>query len=494
MKLELFSIIFLLTVFSACSDKGKEEDTSKDEVVPVLKEPQKFMQDGVVSSYDAIHGQHGTYYLLLSDQLTTTNTRMQVFWDKLSIDNASDFVGKDAIEKPWIKLNKANTTANLLLKNIALGRKIMVDGEDKTAEMEAMAYVLKGYSQGFLGIVFDHAHIVDVDTDVLNLEYQPYYTMIDTGIANLDKAASIIQKLDTDEYNYLPGVTFDKETFLEYINAHAARILISKARSNQENSDLGASHWSKVLDYANKGFKEDFYIPTTPDVLYSLMIDDATFKYINGQGYYNVDIKIPFIADKTNTYPTTPGRDQYFDPVVTDDKRIEEYFDYVMPFGTFNPKPKGWFVHYSNKRFSNDNNHNKEGVLNPTFMKAEIDLLRAEALVNLGRSQEAVDVLNNSRRSTVGELPPVQISDDLLDVIHYEYAIEINLSGGMTSPWAYMRRNDLLTQGTPTQMPLPASELEAIGQEVYTFGGIENAGSLGKYGEVTASNVNGWAK
>ena len=39
-----------------------------------------------------------------------------------------------------------------------------------------------------------------------------------------------------------------------------------------------------------------------------------------------------------------------------------------------------------------------------------------------------------------------------------------------------MRRHDLLQKGTPTQYPVPATELEITGDSFYTFGG-EGAGN-----------------
>ena len=57
----------------------------------------------------------------------------------------------------------------------------------------------------------------------------------------------------------------------------------------------------------------------------------------------------------------------------------------------------------------------------------------------------------------------------------------------MCVEWAFMRRHDMLQEGTPTMYPVPASELEITQDEIYTFGGISQAGQEG-----TASGANDW--
>jgi len=68
-----------------------------------------------------------------------------------------------------------------------------------------------------------------------------------------------------------------------------------------------------------------------------------------------------------------------------------------------------------------------------------------------------------------------------------EYSVEIHTLGGVSPPWFFMRRHDLLQVGSATMLPVPASELEILGMEIYTFGGPSFAGQVG-----TASGANSW--
>ncbi|WP_333886069.1 hypothetical protein [Sphingobacterium siyangense] len=128
-------------------------------------------------------------------------------------------------------------------------------------------------------------------------------------------------------------------------------------------------------------------------------------------------------------------------------------------------------------------------------MAEETRLLRAEAKYWLKDYDGAAAELNASTasRKQKGGLPDVIANASALrDAIHYEYAIEIDGAGGTFVPFSFMRRNDLLQGGTPTQFPIPQIQLELIGEPVYTFGGNESAGEKGKFGELGTARDNGW--
>ena len=69
---------------------------------------------------------------------------------------------------------------------------------------------------------------------------------------------------------------------------------------------------------------------------------------------------------------------------------------------------------------------------------------------------------------------------------------EIDAAGGVTVPFTFMRRNDLLIGGTPTEYPIPQKQLELIGEDLYTFGGKEYIGERGIFGEVATAFDKGW--
>src|SRR5690606_42062339 len=99
----------------------------------------------------------------------------------------------------------------------------------------------------------------------------------------------------------------------------------------------------------------------------------------------------------------------------------------------------------------------------------------------------------DAARKAKGHLPDVAPDPRaLLDALHYEYAIEIDAAGGTFVPATFMRRQDLLPGGTPTQFPIPQAQLELIAVETYTIGGKDFAGERGIYGELATAENTGW--
>ena len=124
----------------------------------------------------------------------------------------------------------------------------------------------------------------------------------------------------------------------------------------------------------------------------------------------------------------------------------------------------------------------------PVFLAADNDLLAAEALLNLDRKSEAIDLINAGTRVTRGHLAPLDAGASDADVaraIMYERAIEL-MSTNPLGLWPYRRRagareqfdqvDDLggLQIGTPASLPVPAKELGIRQEAPYNFGGVQD--------------------
>jgi hypothetical protein len=123
----------------------------------------------------------------------------------------------------------------------------------------------------------------------------------------------------------------------------------------------------------------------------------------------------------------------------------------------------------------------------PIVNIAEMDLLKAEGLIRLGRADEAVPLINKYRVAN-GELPPVDINGvpgtspncvprkldgscgSLWDALRYEKRLEtMGLEGG---PAFYDARGwGFLEANTPIHFPIPLRDLQLLRIEPYTFGG-----------------------
>ncbi|MEL6944338.1 MAG: RagB/SusD family nutrient uptake outer membrane protein, partial [Bacteroidota bacterium] len=154
----------------------------------------------------------------------------------------------------------------------------------------------------------------------------------------------------------------------------------------------------------------------------------------------------------------------------------------------FDARKGEWhFSHYKHHRNSNDPSFEGDGWSfgkMPVFLTMDNELLKAEAALRLGEIPTVNTILNTSSRTNRGQLPRVQNAnpEELEEVILYERAIEL-LGTAPFGLWLDRRRLSNresseevsalggLQIGTPAQLPVPAKELMARGDDFYTFGG-----------------------
>jgi hypothetical protein len=130
----------------------------------------------------------------------------------------------------------------------------------------------------------------------------------------------------------------------------------------------------------------------------------------------------------------------------------------------------------------------------PEITQREMKLLKAEALIRLGRAGEAVPIINETR--VANNLPPVTATGvpnnpsscvprmpngtcgNLLEALKWEKRVE--MWGHSLGDWFFDSRGwGDLRPGTPLQWPAPAQDLEAAGIPNYTFGGVGGACAAG---------------
>lgn len=447
----------------------------------------------------------GSHFSLWADQSTNTNGS-QSWWDfanepRLRLNNNSAYRGNAAVRDIYSNFYQANLDATKVVDMIENKDVVILDdnGNDRTADCLIGAYYAKGISQGSLGVIFDRGLVVDeVDLSTRSFPHS-YKDLIENGIKHLDRALKLIAETPDLEFDFLTGVTIAEDDLVKLINSFAARILSSEARDITEAASLSKEHWERVYQYASNGFTEDFLIPTISGGYYNALVDVLERPH-SGAGYVPVDIKIPFLANKDNTTPTTYPTDNsiVLPPIETDDERFYDYFTYTGGFGILmEARGRGLFSNYMRSRwmYPRRTTLSVEGAINPYFLAEEVRLLRAESKLWLGDYEEAARELNaeDARRKSKGSLPDVLANPvDLTAALHYEYAIEIDAAGGIFIPFTFMRRHNLLQGGTPTQFPVPQIQLELIGLETYTFGGAANEGERGIYDEVGTAEGNGW--
>lgn len=503
----LLYIISVATLLTACEsiDFDDPSTLTNDEAAAKIKSFGYSLTTGSVQTvFSTTTSAAGVNISLLADQTTNTNGNAS-WWDyakepRVRLVNNSSARGYNAsIAVLYDKFYQANLDATKVIDLIEKQQVKAYDdaGADRTTDCLIGAYYAKGVAQGYLGVIYDRGIIVDEVTISERAFPNSYKEMVQNGVALLDKAIQLAEGAAELNFDFLVETQIDKEQFIQLANSFAARILSSQARDLTEAVSLGDEHWRRVLTYAEKGLTADFLITTVSGGYYNALVDRLVYEY-SGGAYLPVDIKVPYLADKTGTYPNAyPKDDTILEPIVTDDKRFEEYFGYTTNFGILlEARGRDLFSNYYRKRWANSSNSlNVPGAINPYFLAEEVRLLRAEAKLRLKDYVAAAAELNApaALRKQKGLLNDVTATEEaLIQALHYEYAIEIDGAGGVFVPFSFMRRNDLLQAGTPTQYPIPQKQLELIGSDLYSFGGLEYAGETGLYGEVATTGSGGW--
>jgi hypothetical protein len=455
------------------------------------------MRGGAMDMMWGLTDLHGIYFQCQADLNTSTNRYLD-FWGfadepRVQFQNSVTYDGYRWNWYPWSNFNSAVTAANTVLQAIEDGLVLEENDVDRTADAEAAAYFVKGMSQGFLGVMFDKAYIVDLDSDLSALEFSDYKALIAAGLANLQTAIDKANAAPADfKYDFFPNTDLDKATFIQMCNSFRAKIAISEARTKDETIQTA---YSTIKGWVDAGFTDDYYIESSPGEWWNNMIDWLAYRlnFLDESGYIPSDQKIFHLVNPDQYQEYYHQDTGFYSPVVTDDQRIYNapvqsgdngYYYYVQGFGYLNPDRNRYiFTVHTTNRWYVDNDFTQVGVMNPTFLFIEGQLIKAECDLKEGIVATTQTVMNdpNLPRKAVGQMPDVTIANeaDALWYLHYEYSVEMDMAGLVTGTWAFMRRWDLLQAGTMTMLPIPARELEATGLDIYTFGGALNAGQEG---------------
>lgn len=500
----------LLSVSLSCNKDLQFDDPrvlTSEEAFRVPGAGVKLGNSAIVNALSlAYSGSFGAHFLLMCDQSSSTN-RFNEFWDfaqepRLSINNSDTYNGYGVVSSYYSAFYQSNLDANQIVKTIKGGSPIIdATQTDRTLDALGVAYLAKGISLGYLGALYDRGIIVEEDTPTELPEDFPnsYKEMVVAGVKYLDSAIAVANRNSNFQFDFIPGQVISKTDFVAFVNAMAGRLLASIPRDKSEAKALGNAHWQRVYDYASKGVKSDLLNTYVQNGFYHGTLDWNISLLSDGAGYLPVDIKVAWLADNSGTHPKYYPATGVLPPVTTDDKRFFTYFGYDPDFGFLrSDRNRGLFTNYYRKRWDNAvNTVSEPGSVAPLFLAEECRLLMAEAKLYLNDLSVAAAILNdaNARRKTLGQLADVQASEDAIrHTLHYEYAIEIDAAGGVLPVFGFMRRNDLLIGGTPTELPIPSQQLDVLKQPNYSFGGKSNMGSKGKYGEISTAADVGWKK
>lgn len=390
-------------------------------------------------------------------------------------NNSPSYSNSGVLKSTYDKMYSAISTSNLVIKAINGGVNIGDNGVNNNRAL-AVARFIQGISYGNLALMFDKAHVVDEVTSVDGVleTAVPYADVAKAALGYLDKAIVLAGNSFT-----IPGSWFgapadiSSADFKKMCNTAAARILSYMPRNKTE---LAAVDWPKVKTYADAGITADWKIVMDGTAKWYFEAAD----YLTYPGWGRTDMYVVNLMD--NTQP------QHWDDVASfphppastnpQDKRLLSDFEYLASNDFLAARGYYHFSNYRNSRY--------DAIFvaaigeKPQVMKAENDLLRAEARAYTGDLSGAATIINAGPRVTRGQMPPVAANlADIVKAIHHERHVELYTTGTGLQ-FFEMRKLNLLQKGTPLHFPIPAKILELFKQTTfYTFGYLANADGKG---------------
>lgn len=493
MKLIYLSALTLL-VISGCKklDVGKNPNNPDFEDVYSNPASVRSIAGGLFNTwYNGTHSYSNSPYLMLataSDNVTCSwgNQAMRdMSWEpRKAWDNSSNYTYQSVTKNFFDYMYKSINTASNVLTALSKGLNIGTNGSDNNL-VKAFCKFNQGVAYGELALFFDKGFIVDENTTIPNADLNAAVSadkVADAAVKYLDDAISLSTQNSFSVPASWLGTASDYSSadFAKLCNSFAARILANMPRNRTQ---IASVNWAKVKAYADAGVTKDFTIQQDGYVnWYAEGGDYSTFP-----GWGKVDMYVVHLMDTTepahwDDTPSFPAPPASTNP---QDQRINTDFEYSS-LNWFQPA-RGYY-HFSNYRYARyDNSYALGDGPVPELMKAENDMLRAEARTYLNDLAGAATIINTGTRVTRGNMTPVTPDvAELEKAILHERHVEMYITG-MGLQFFAMRKLNLLQKGTPLHFPLPGKTLETFGapKPYYTFGGVGNADGI------NTSNV-GW--
>lgn len=481
--------ISLLLVFTSCTDEIDEvqnlNNPDTEQVLALGSDLNAVVGGGYTSWWQANNRDTYAALSVAADQGTASwgNYGMRALsWEPRNpILNAASWSDANVVEQPWQGNYSSISSANDVLGAINNEGVEWIEADvNRTPQVKASAHFLRGIAYGYLGLLFEKGFIVDENTDLsTKLSFVTYAELIDQSISDLDAAIALATNNSfsiTD--NFINGVTPTSADLIGICNSFKARFIVQSAR-NQSETD--AIDWNIIKTLTENGITEDFGPTGDNGVIWwsnVFVFSDSP----NGFGDFGgrLDMRIVNLLDPSQPqfFPAADGSVLDNPEMTTLDARIGDGkdFEFREAIKFFPERGRFHFSHYISTRYKNDTNFSDgaDSKQLKSFMHEDNRLLLAEAQVRLDALSDAVATVNKSSRVTRGELAllaETASKTEILDAIFYERYIELFNSACGTA-FFDRRRTNQLQVGTFRHFPVPATELQVIEEDLYTFGGV----------------------
>lgn len=480
----LFSVVLLLATGCKKLDVGKNPNNPDFEDVYSNSASVKSIAGGLFNTwYNGTHSYSHSPYMFLAtaaDNVTCSwgNQAMRdMSWEPRKAWDNSPSYGYQRVTKDFFDyMYKSINTASNVLTALNKGLKIGSNGADNNM-VKAFCKFNQGIAYGQLALFFDKGFIVDENTTIPDAAVSTastYTEVADAAIKYLDEAIALSSNSFSIPAAWLGTASdYSNADFAKLCNSFAARILANMPRNRTQ---LASVNWAKVKAYADAGITSDFTIQQDGYVNWYAEGGD----YLTYPGWGKVDMFVvnlmdnsqPQHWDDTPSFPTPPASTS------PQDQRIFSDFEYSSL--NWFQAARGYY-HFSNYRYARyDAAYALGDGPVPDFMKAENDMLKAEARAYLNDLAGAAAIINSGTRITRGNMVPVSpVLADIEKAILHERHVEMFVTG-MGIQFFAMRKLNLLQKGTPLHFPLPGKTLETFGEKMpfYTYGGVGAADGI----------------
>lgn len=528
----------LLVIAAACRSDLTVENLSNPDIERVFATPAS-IEATIAAGYQTVHNSTSNQALWPETQmlgletyssLNNFNMGVRVSIPRNPLSNA---VGSPSFNSEFTNTQKA---ARLMVNALDAHARLLKAGSTlgtpaQDLRARAFGWFVAGADLGWGAMIYDSAAVVS--TGMPSDSIPPLSSAQDVVKAALVMFDSALAYASNSAANgtggfplpatWLGGNAYTAVQFQRLIRSYRARFRAGVARTPAQRN---AVDWQKIAEDTDNGIQEDLLVSVGGSTGWS--IGDLSQIYVD-PGWGQISLMYWGMADVSGgykTFITTPlnQRNGFF-LVVTPDKRwpagatrAAQQAASVQPTSTAS-KPyisnrtvadvagDGWGVsYYDFYRFKYMRNSANQGLY-PDFLKAENDLLGAEANIRTGNFAAAAAKIDLTRVANGGLpalsgvvtngtqvvpggascVPQVPIGGSvscgtILEAMKYEKRIETAYSS-FGRWWIDSRGWGDLIEGTAYEYPVPYQEMQSRQRPYYNLGGgFGSSATKGTYG------------
>ena len=510
---KIFLLMILLSAIPGCTVDLSVENQNNPDRKKIFNDP-SFVEEHLSKAFKEFYWLQSTYSGIgtilstIADELSSSWGGVIGLFEssepRKAWDNSPSYRNSWALEYTWKDLYESITTANDVLIAIDDGMRFFYiddatsDTTENTERNTAWSRFIQGICYGTLGLIFDKCFIVDEKTDLerwKNIPPSSYKKVIDFAVEKLNQCIKICEENSfTIPDSWAPQGShspIDENKLIRLCHSYIARFKACEARSVEERN---SADWASIKNHAEKGIVENFGVENDGK---NWLVDWGLQLMAANPDWARIDYRLIGPADTSGAYEAWLATDvqsrNMFD-VKSYDRRVHPAGDIYADGKYFFYSKECWFrasrgtYHFSHYNCLKTKDIHDTGTGWVTiFGKPESDLILAEAELRLGNAQAAADLINITRVS-IGELPPAtttnigSVTDErkwngsLWAMLKYEKGFEI-VAENFAIAWRDRVGWGECPSGTLVHFPIPGSELELLGMEIYTFGGVGGEGA-----------------